>query len=52
MAQRFRMINSPLGMPVKDHLFYAFRHFGLAGPLVFAEPYVSLAAAHFWPEQS
>ncbi len=51
MAQRFSMINSPLGVPVKDQLFYAFRHFGLAAPFVFVEPYVSLAAAHFWPER-
>jgi GT2 family glycosyltransferase len=52
MAQRFSMINSPLGVPVKDQLFYAFRHFGLAAPFVFVEPYVSVAAAHFWPERT
>lgn len=52
MAQRFQMINSPLGVPMKDQRVYAFRHFGLAGPFVFVEPYVSLAAAHFWPERS
>jgi len=51
-AERIRLITSPLGVPPKDQFVYAFRHFGLVGLIVFAEPYLAMATSHFLSKRS
>ncbi len=52
LAQRMKMINSPLGVPIKDQVLYAMRHHLLISPVVIAAPYATLVKSHFWPERS
>jgi GT2 family glycosyltransferase len=47
LTERIKLINSPLGIPVRANFEYAIGHFGVAGPWVFSEPYLSLLLSHF-----
>jgi GT2 family glycosyltransferase len=47
LAERFRMILGPLGVPIKDQLLYSTRHFPLICPVVALAPYVMVVLIHF-----